>query len=182
MSAPMPEQATHELARRNAAFLRQGAALIRGLRDEDYCGRTPHTPRGGVGVHFRHVLDHYECFASGLASGRVDYDRRERDEALENSRLRATSKIEAVLGLLESIDRESARQALVVVADCGETGERVATDSNVARELQFLVSHTVHHFAVIALILRERGIEPGADFGVAPSTLKFEQGRSVCAR
>jgi hypothetical protein len=39
-----------------------------------------------------------------------------------------------------------------------------------ARELGMLLSHTVHHYALIAMLLRARGIEPPADFGVAPST------------
>jgi hypothetical protein len=52
--------------------------------------------------------------------------------------------------------------------------------TSVGRELQFLVSHTVHHYAVIAAMLRPQGVEPGADFGVAPSTLVYEQG-SACA-
>ena len=43
--------------------------------------------------------------------------------------------------------------------------------SSLLRELQFALSHTVHHYAIIARQLRERGAEPGADFGVAPSTL-----------
>ena len=44
--------------------------------------------------------------------------------------------------------------------------------STVYRELQFLVSHTIHHYAIIGTILRSRGFEPGMDFGVAPSTLR----------
>ena len=43
------------------------------------------------------------------------------------------------------------------------------------RELLFLISHTVHHFALIAFMLRSFGIEPGDKFGVAPSTLRYRQ-------
>jgi hypothetical protein len=73
-------------------------------------------------------------------------------------------------------------RALNVLVDCGESRERVLSASTALRELQFLVSHTVHHYAVIALILRARGLEPGPDFGVAPSTLKYEQETSLQAR
>jgi hypothetical protein len=41
--------------------------------------------------------------------------------------------------------------------------------------LQFLLSHTVHHFALMALILRAQGADPGDDFGVAPSTLEHRR-------
>jgi hypothetical protein len=54
--------------------------------------------------------------------------------------------------------------------------------STVARELQFLLSHTVHHYALIALILRLQGFEPGEEFGVAPSTLAHWRREVVCAR
>ena len=48
-----------------------------------------------------------------------------------------------------------------------------AAPSSLARELQFLTSHTIHHFAVIALILRAMDVEVDREFGVAPSTLRY---------
>jgi hypothetical protein len=35
-----------------------------------------------------------------------------------------------------------------------------------------LCSHAVHHFALIAMILRAHGIDVDPKFGVAPSTLR----------
>jgi hypothetical protein len=46
-------------------------------------------------------------------------------------------------------------------------------DSSISRELQVLSSHTVHHFALIAMTLRMRGVELDSDFGMAPSTLRY---------
>jgi hypothetical protein len=43
--------------------------------------------------------------------------------------------------------------------------------STACRELQALRSHTIHHFAVIAMALHAWGIAADPDFGVAPSTL-----------
>jgi hypothetical protein len=45
--------------------------------------------------------------------------------------------------------------------------------STIGRELQSLSSHTVHHFALIAMSLRAMGIPVEEDFGVAPSTLRY---------
>ena len=42
--------------------------------------------------------------------------------------------------------------------------------SSVGRELQFLVSHTVHHSAMVAASCRVRGLPVSSDYGVAPST------------
>src|SRR5437588_542470 len=46
-------------------------------------------------------------------------------------------------------------------------------ESSISRELQALSSHTVHHFALIAMTLRMHGVETDADFGMAPSTLRY---------
>jgi uncharacterized damage-inducible protein DinB len=188
MTTRMPTRDTQRLAEGNLAVLRQALELVRRLTDDDYCGSTPQLPRGGVGAHFRHVLDHYDSFLGGLSSGRIDYDVRERDHRLETQRDHALSKIDALLREFARIAAHDPLRALQVALDCGEGEHRVWSTSSVARELQFLVSHTVHHFAVIAVLLRLRGVEPGQDFGVAPSTLKYEQssavgsGNVVCAR
>ena len=47
--------------------------------------------------------------------------------------------------------------------------------STVRRELIFLVSHTVHHYALIAVMLRHQAVGLPADFGVAPSTLRHQR-------
>lgn len=182
MTRPMPTADTARLADGNLTFLRQALELVRRLSDDDYCGTTPELPRGGVGAQFRHIFDHYDCFLRGLDDGRIDYDRRERDAAVECERGRALSKLDQIVDDLTRLSHPELRRGVQVALDCGEGEQRVWSTSTVARELQFLVSHTVHHFAVIAVILRRRGFEPGVDFGVAPSTLKYEQSGAVCAR
>jgi uncharacterized damage-inducible protein DinB len=177
----MPTGDTARLAEGNLAFLRQALELVRRLSDDDYRGTTAELPRGGVGAQFRHIFDHYDCFVRGLTNGRIDYDVRERDPRLETERRRAIEKLEHLAHDLERTVPQDARRAVQVALDCGEGDQRIWSSSTIARELQFLVSHTVHHFAVIAVMLRLRGIEPGEDFGVAPSTLKYESSGAACA-
>ena len=50
--------------------------------------------------------------------------------------------------------------------------------STISRELQYLASHTVHHYALIALHLRDAGFTTDPDFGVAPSTLKHREAQA----
>ncbi|MBP6670575.1 MAG: hypothetical protein KA180_14065, partial [Gemmatimonadales bacterium] len=64
----------------------------------------------------------------------------------------------------------------------GSGSEPDWSDSSVKRELQFLVSHTVHHYALIKELLRREGFDPGAEFGVAPSTLQARDRETACAR
>lgn len=178
MTRPMPNDSAR-LAAGNLAYLRQALELVRRLGDDDYCGATPELPRRGVGAQFRHIFDHYDCFLRGLESGRIDYDQRERHPELESDRARAIEKLESLMHALLALPHADLRRGVQVALDCGEGPQRVWSTSTVSRELQFLVSHTVHHFAVIALLLRGHGREPGADFGVAPSTLKYEQSLQV---
>jgi len=50
------------------------------------------------------------------------------------------------------------------------------TESSVRRELQFLLSHTIHHYALMVAIGQAHGFkEFERGFGVAPSTIKFQQ-------
>ena len=57
--------------------------------------------------------------------------------------------------------------------DCGRSGEWCASTGR--RELQFLLSHSVHHYAIIAMICGQHEIEVPEGFGVAPSTLKYRE-------
>jgi hypothetical protein len=97
-------QTTRSLAQRNAAFLGQALDMLETLSASAYALRPPQFERGGVGVHMRHVLDHYDAFLDGLQAGRIEYDTRARDEATESEidvarkRLRATIARLRILG------------------------------------------------------------------------------------
>lgn len=174
-----PIRTTAHLAEGNAAQLREGLALLGRLSDAQYAGDSALFGRGGVGAHVRHVLDHYACFLDGLAAGLVDYDSRERERDVETDRELAVGRLERTLAALEGLE-EPPERTLEVTVDAGSGALRAT--SSVARELQFLASHTVHHFALVAAMLRAVGCEPGRDFGVAPSTLRYERAGGLCAR
>jgi uncharacterized damage-inducible protein DinB len=179
------------LARANALVLRQGAALLGRLsvaqfRDAPDLPGLPETARGAfargaVGAHVRHVLDHYESFLGGLESGRIDYDRRERDRQLEIDPELARGRLESAAARLERLPAHELDRPLVVCT-ASVPGRLREGATSLTRELQFLASHTVHHYALIAVLVRLWGVAPDDDFGVAPSTLAYEQGASRCAR
>lgn len=168
MSLPVVEQNLH--------FLRQAVDLLRRFNDDTYARPTTDRPRAaGIGPHLRHCLDFYRCFLRDLDGGRIDYDRRDREGELETSVLAALATIESVMTDLAAIDREQAHREIEVHHD-EMPGEEPVTSwqcSTVGRELRFLASHTVHHYALIAHLARGQGIEPETHFGVAPATLEF---------
>jgi uncharacterized damage-inducible protein DinB len=154
-------------------LLDQGVALCDSIDDELYGKPEPVVSSSGIGSHLRHCIDYFDRFLEGLAGGRLDYDQRKRDPLLETNRLHARRKLRSLASAcrgLASCDRTELR----VKQDCAsETADAPWTASSVERELQFLMSHTVHHFALIAVILRLNGLEPADGFGVAPSTLRY---------
>lgn len=160
--------------RQNLLFLDQAAELLAGLDPAAYApSGGDGARRTGVGPHLRHCLDFYLCFLRDLDGGRIDYDRRARDRGLEADLEAARRALAEIRRRLERLDPTRLDAALEVRTDVApfEDSETAWSRSTVGRELRFLASHTVHHFALMAPLLRAQGIEPGAEFGVAPSTL-----------
>jgi len=57
-----------------------------------------------------------------------------------------------------------------VVTRLNTIGDSVIGWSTSARELAFVISHTIHHQAIIAVLLASQGVAVPHRFGVAPST------------
>ncbi|MES2681931.1 MAG: hypothetical protein V4650_00285 [Pseudomonadota bacterium] len=125
------------------------------------------------GPHLRHVIEHYEAFTLHVASHSVDYDSRARDRAPERDGEVARARIEAIQQQLAVLDASASTEAIAVHQRGGLGGEEnFVSFSTVARELLFLASHAVHHYAVIQMHCKAEGLCLGDDFGKAPSTLR----------
>ena len=174
----------HQLVADCVRVLEQGLALLERL-DERLYAETPGLPvRSGVGGHFRHCLDFYRSFLAGVASGRIDYNRRERDALVALDPAFAATKLRIIISELQRLPAEGEAGVLVSLEEEASVPSGLPRWclSTVSRELQFLLSHTVHHYALVALMLRLRGFEPGEEFGVAPSTLKhWRREEAACA-
>ncbi len=166
----------------NIAFLRQARELVQRLTDDAFTLAGSVVFGSSVGAHLRHVLDHYARLSAGWTLRKIDYDARERDERIENDRSAAIRRIDETIDAFLAF-RGAEDQAVSIKMDCGENTDPETwwTTSTLRRECQFLVSHTVHHFALIRMILAIQGIEPAPSFGVAPSTLRHHA-RLACAR
>jgi len=166
----------------NVRWLRQALALVSRLDDASYSSE-PMTLSGyRVGSHLRHILEFYECFLDGMEWLRIDYDARRRDEGLERSRIAAAGRINLLILRLEHDPRLLDDAALLVRIEDAAPGARDPwLSSSIGRELQQLSSHTIHHFALIAVTLIAHGIAVDPNFGMAPSTIRFNQSRSMAA-
>ncbi len=165
---------TNEFTAANIHVLKQAAQLLDRLDDKTYCAPM-FGPRSAIGVHLRHALDFYALFFDGLPGGQIDYDRRTRDRTVEQSRGVALDYIDSVIERLRAIDDLAAPVRVKVdVADSSDDPDAYS-QSTVKRELQSLVGHTLHHYALITYSLKAQGIEVDPGFGVAPSTLDYWQ-------
>jgi uncharacterized damage-inducible protein DinB len=175
MNAPF----RHELEL-NVALLNQVIDFLADLDDDLYARPVAPISAYGIGPHVRHCVDFYDNFLSGVASGLIDYDRRNRDDRIASDRRAALTKLRAIRDRLRNLPH--LEQCEILVAS-----ERVAhphaqpNASSVGRELIFLAGHCVHHFAIIAMLAQVHGVAPPPGFGVAPSTLKHWE-ETACAR
>jgi uncharacterized damage-inducible protein DinB len=168
----------------NLIVLKQAVDVLTRLDDETYAAWSPSPGGSPVGVHFRHVFDHYQAFLTGLATGEIDYDARERRGPLERDRQLAVA---TALGFETDLSRLPANLAdrpirITLRSVAGDDTGPDWSQSSLRRELQFLVSHSVHHYALIRELLRQSGFDAGEGFGVAPSTLAAHRQSTACAR
>jgi hypothetical protein len=167
----------------NIRWLHQGLRLLERLDDRTY-GTTPEgfAPHR-AGAHLRHILEFYQCFLEGQDSSHIDYDARRRDPAIERSRDAASAAIRSIVHALSTeIGLRRERIIWVRMEDAQSAGIRdVFMKSSISRELQMLGSHTVHHFALIAITLRAHGVQIDPEFGMAPSTLRHMASQAEAA-
>ena len=164
------------------ALLEQVAALLARVDDQVYTNTNKLSPRGSVGGHLRHCLDFYQSFLFGIDRARVDYNVRERDSLSEREPQHALQRIEMIITGLRSMSRTNQTTSLLVSTETNDKSLQGWCSSSVVRELEFLQSHTIHHYSLIAMLLRLQGVEPGEEFGVAPSTSEYWREQAACAR
>ncbi len=168
------------LANKCIGLLEQAIGQIERLDDEVYANTNSLSPRGSIGGHLRHILDSYQSFLVGIQSGRINYNLRKRDPLTEQDRFYAVQRISATIAGLRSISLD--HRPLLVCTENDGVSEPLWSESSVLRELDFLQSHTVHHYSLVAMLLRLHEIEPGEEFGVAPSTLSHWKEEAACAQ
>ncbi len=146
---------------------------------DDYIYRLDSDKKRSIGAHFRHNYDLVNNCLVGLRSGKVDYARRERDPLMEQNRAHAIERMAMLRNNLEALPDELLDGPVQVRS---EIDNAIWHYSSGLREIEFLLSHTVHHHAMIAEKLRGSDSFVPDNFGVAPSTLEFWAAKSGSAK
>jgi len=126
----------------------------------------------GIGVHVRHLADHFRAFQAGVTSGTVDYNVRRRECALERRSDLGLLEIEYLTTWLQTAAFDEVPVIVVSEISCLQT-ETVQFQSNTNRELLYLINHTIHHAAYAAVLARQHGVNPGLGIGYAPATASY---------
>ena len=155
--------------------LAQEHTLLSMLTDAQYTAAGTGIYKSSIGMHIRHNLDHFAAFFDGLQTGRVDYESRQRNHLIEESVEFATNLIADYSVRLDSITVEAGAKLLVREEDGASLENSQWLPTSCGRELQFLLGHTVHHHAIIAMMLTEKALPLPEGFGVAPSTQRHEE-------
>jgi len=159
--------ALNKLINANIEAVDQALELIGSLSDLAYQARVD--GRSQPGAHIRHILDHYQALRDGFASGLVDYDSRSRQSEVETNRSIAQQELLVTKQWLQTLDSKTSSlqvKSEVSLCECCT----VTIDSDQARELLYVLNHTVHHMAYVALLLKFNGIVVNDTIGMAPAT------------
>lgn len=134
-----------------------------------------------IGPQMRHCLDHFRCLLTGLETGTIDYDDRERDALLENDSDLFLAALYEITAEMAGLAGFSTKQPVEVIQIAAPNSSPVPVGSTLERELLFLSSHTIHHLALAIEIAAGRGVSVPADLGVAFSTAAFLERQEVAA-
>lgn len=131
-----------------------------------------------IGQHTRHIVEFFQCLAQQIAQQQIDYDQRQRNLAIEQSPQTACEVITQVQLWLQSLlQSENIHCALLVNYNLERKNDKYAVASSLFRELVYNIEHTIHHAALIkvALALLHLDIDVPSHFGIAPSTIRYQQ-------
>lgn len=154
--------------------LEQGKSLVHDMSDSDYVRPPSRLQASSFGAHYRHHIEHVQLLLTGWSEGVVDYDSRPRDACVEQHRDVALSRTDDLIVKLHALTAEDLDRPIEIAHRTSVERGPVSAPTTLRRELLFMVSHAVHHYALMKIIAESFGHAPDQDFGVMPSTLAHQ--------
>lgn len=151
-------------------------AHLRSLRDlvaalnRDVYRATPSRTSGSVGEHVRHCLDHTRALFSAASNAELTYDSRVRGTRIETDPDLAVDEIDRLSIDLEGLDERALERPVYLQSMTHRDGPPTRVATTVGREVAFVIQHTIHHCAIVAVLLDHLGVAVPERFGYAPST------------
>lgn len=161
----------------NIEALDDGVELILALTDTQYITIVEEYASSSIGQHLRHVVDMFMAVLVGGKLNKIDYNLRRRGALIETDRKQALVELADIRQLMKSLsveglDDEGARIQVLTEVSSKEM-KSVNVESTLVRELIFVGSHAVHHYALIGILAKLQGVPVKNGFGVAPATATY---------
>ena len=130
--------------------------------------------KSGIGRHTRHVIDHYLAYIKGLGNGIIDYNKRDRESALETDLDLGCGKIKYLIHWFSNTEDLEQDRKIEIESEisCQDT-VNVRIPSNLAREMHYVTYHGLHHMAYCLILAEIEGIPLDPELGLAPGTATY---------
>ncbi|MEM7625182.1 MAG: DinB family protein [Planctomycetota bacterium] len=161
--------------------LGQLCRLLEPLDPARYNAKPVTTYGGSVGGHVRHCLDHVNALLHGVKGELIDYEARQRGTDIENDPASALAEINRLDAALAQVPTDALGQTVTTAIFLAADRPALHAPSTVSREIAFVLSHTIHHNAMIGGMVKALGGDVPAEFGMAPGTLRHQQQQAASA-
>lgn len=131
-----------------------------------------------IGQHTRHIIEFLQCLIEQNPTGIVNYEKRKRNKAIEEETETAAEILDFIMDRLKSGEL---KKSLILETQYDHDGPIHSVETTLDRELIYNIEHAIHHMAIIKIGMKVIAPEIGisSDFGVAPSTVRYRNGREV---
>jgi hypothetical protein len=150
--------------------------LLENLTEEQYNIPLEIFSGASIGKHYRHIIEFFQCISVSEQTDTICYDNRIRDTRIETSRRFASGLLKE---LKEDLSEMDTIRKLTLIGDLGPEGDDSLSyiGTTLFREFHYVVEHAIHHMAIIKMGVRQTfpEVEIPSEFGVAPSTLRYQQ-------
>lgn len=142
--------------------------LLNQLNDEEYVFCHSELSNATIGQHTRHIIEMFQALLNSYESGKVNYDKRERNILIQTNKLVAINTLNSILLNIELENKE-------LILEQGVEKVTFKVQTNYFRELLYNLEHSIHHQALIKVaVLKNKNIKICNEFGVAKSTLEYQ--------
>ena len=151
-------------------ILNQLSSILTQLNDDEYTKELLILNNQTIGKHTRHILEFFQAIV--YSEHYICYDERKRDSGLETSVTYTLNCISEVKNNFFNINPHQSIQFKQLIGDTF-----VETKSSIEREIIYCIDHSIHHFAIIKIALKDsfHHVTINEDFGIAYSTINYHK-------
>jgi len=154
------------------AIVNQAIELLATLSNDEYQKQLPPYFSSSIGVHIRHIIDHFIALITGIDDKHVNYNVRHRYNDIEKFPDLAIEKLKYIITCLDGIEENSLDESISVVSEVDVTRTHsTECKSTLERELVFVSRHAIHTYAFIRIMCKMQNKTIPEFFGYAPATI-----------